>query len=177
MNSKQAKETIRKVVIPEGVCRLIRSIDKNLRVEFYNHKITESRQSSLWYGGDVCVISHTDGKKLCICANGDVRGGVYSKDTQEPLFEVVDKNNCGLFGEELINYISCDTELYSLMDETSAIKNGLYTVHTENNNWWEVFVIADDGERFEGYISDSDNFSEVVIEVARNFAEIAETEV
>lgn len=146
----------------------------------FHCEVSEEKQNSLWYGGEVVTILK-DGYKFHLHANGDVIGSLYrSKGIIGPvslLFYIKDKSNMGDFGMELSQYISSDEELNVLTDALSdgqLKKDGfIYKLELSNNNWWEVFVTSPDG-KWHDLMCDlgSDKLADAIIEVIASIPEL-----
>lgn len=146
----------------------------------FHCEVSEEKQNSLWYGGEVVTILK-DGYKFHLHANGDVIGSLYrSKGIIGPvslLFYIKDKSNMGDFGMELSHYISTDKELNVLTDALSdgqLKKDGfIYKLELSNNNWWEVFVTSPDG-KWHDLMCDlgSDKLADAIIEVIASIPEL-----
>lgn len=152
---------------------------KGCELQFYR-EISEEKQNSLWYGGEVVTILK-DGYKFHLHANGDVIGELYrSKGIIGPvslLFYIKDKSNMGDFGIELAQYISTDEDLNVLTDALSdgqLKKDGfIYKLELSNNNWWEVFVTTPDG-KWHDLMCDlsSDKLFDAIFEVIDSIPEL-----
>jgi len=107
----------------------------------FHDKVFYKRQDSLWYGGCVATISYR-GWKFELFACGDVYADLYDRQDGVLLFYVKDKNNAGLFAEELMPYMESDKAL-------CAARRGSHTRYTlsmDHNNWWEGFAYDPAGQ-------------------------------
>ena len=90
---------------------------------------------SLWHGGS--MITLTKGNiMISIDAVGDVEASLFDADGDE-IASVKDRNNAGLFRDELGHEIHGDNELISIEDGSDRKNRTLYFA---NNNWYEVFI-------------------------------------
>lgn len=96
--------------------------------------IDNNHRSHYWYGGECAKIEH-NGYTALVEASGDVY--VEYAPNGEYKTSVKDKNNAGAFYTEMRNYLKNDEELYK------AIDNGDLLI--DYNNWWECFIIDQDG--------------------------------
>ena len=92
--------------------------------EYFNHR----RLNCLWYGGELATVKISDSFKIELNIYGDVRACLTDK-SGEVLASVKDKNNMGVFGDEMHPYLKTDKQLHN------AIDNGRLTL--DNNNWIE----------------------------------------
>lgn len=96
--------------------------------------IDDEHKSHYWYGGQCAKIEYKD-YIFSIEAIGDVYCD-YVKDGRV-LEYIKDKNNAGIFYNEMCGYLKNDQELYDAIDNDELI--------FDNNNWWECFVIDPQG--------------------------------
>ena len=96
--------------------------------------IDNNHRSHYWYGGECAIIEH-NGYTALIKAIGDVY--VEYAPNGEYKAYVKDKNNTGLFYDEMNYYFKNDEELYA------AINNGDLLI--DHNNWWECFIVDPQG--------------------------------
>ncbi len=143
---------------------------ENVSVAF-KEEIKAHRYSSLWYGGEVAVISYRRCKFL-LSAAGDVYADFTDKtDGGHSLFYVKDKNNRGLLADELIPYIKTDKELYAAMCGTHK----RYMLNLDYNNWWECFLVDEEGSFHDLMLAlESDGVFDAVAEIIAGMDEIIE---
>ena len=130
----------------------------------------QNRGDSLWYGGRVAEVEHK-GYTFILGAFGDVRATLLDSSGCE-IAEVRDKNNDGLFYDEMRSYICDDKELYALDKEGRLV--------FENNNWWEVLIDAPDGEQYDlGWVCNESSYrgalEEILSEADKVIEEIEKT--
>lgn len=96
--------------------------------------IDDKHLSHYWYGGQCAMIEH-NGYAASIEAIGDV----YAEYAPNGKYEthVKDKNNAGVFYNEMSSYLKDDADLYA------AIQNGDLII--DHNNWWECFITDPQG--------------------------------
>lgn len=137
----------------------------------FNYKIRAHQYSSLWYGGEVAVISCRQHKFL-LSATGDVYANLVDKaDGNRSLFYLKDKNNGGFLADELIPYIKTDTELHAVICGTHK----RYLLKLDYNNWWECFLIDPEGNFHDLMMAlDSDGVFDAVAEILAEIDEIIE---
>lgn len=97
--------------------------------------IDDEHKSHYWYGGQCAKIEYK-GYIFSIEAIGDVYCD-YVKDGRV-LEYIKDKNNAGVFYNEMNYHLKNDNELYEAIDKEELI--------FDHNNWWECFVIDPSGE-------------------------------
>lgn len=143
---------------------------ENVSVAF-NEEIKVHQYSSLWYGGEVAVISYRHCKFL-LSAIGDVYADFMDKaDGGRSLFYVKDKNNRGLLADELISYIKTDKELYAVMRGTHK----RYMLDLTYNNWWECFLVDAEGGFHDLMMAlESDGVFDAIAEIIAEMDEIVE---
>lgn len=96
--------------------------------------IDNDHRSHYWYGGQCAKIEY-NGYTASIEAIGDVFAE-YAPNGEYKI-HVKDKNNAGLFYQEMSCYFKNDEELYA------SIENGDLII--DYNNWWECFIIDPQG--------------------------------
>lgn len=97
--------------------------------------IDDKHQAHYWYGG-LCAEIKYKGYTFSIHAIGDVYAEYYTEDG-DCIVDIRDKNNAGVFYEELSEYLTTDADLYNAIDNGRLIFDA--------NNWWECFVTDQDG--------------------------------
>lgn len=90
--------------------------------------VDDTHLAHFWYGGDAVNI-HYNGYTFHISAIGDVRATLLS-DKNEEIAEVKDKNNAGVFYDEMKHHLKNDQDLFTQIEKGKLI--------FENNNWWEI---------------------------------------
>lgn len=143
--------------------------------------VSEKRQHSLWYGGDVCIIERNN-YKYHLSALGDVIATLYKIDSksgmESTLFYVKDKYNMADFGMELKNYIDSDEKLQEMLEGkivSSSNDNNSLILEMDDNNWWEVSVTSPDGVWHDLMCClDSDKFEDALLEVLESLDELIE---
>ena len=96
--------------------------------------IDNDHRSHYWYGGQCAKIEYK-GYVASIEAIGDIYAE-YAPNGKYKAY-VKDKNNAGVFYNEMSSYLKNDDELYA------ALENGDLII--EHNNWWECFIIDPQG--------------------------------
>lgn len=132
----------------------------------------ENREESYWYGGEVAHVVKGN-TRLILEANGDVRAYYRSLDEngEENEIFVRDKTNDGAFYRELQHVIKDDAALEKAVDNWNE---GNYPqLEIEDNNWWEVFVVAD-GEWHDIYcVVEANTYTEALESLIDNFEDYA----
>lgn len=129
--------------------------EKDYKLTTLDPMIDENHQDCVWYGGDLVLVEYK-GWKFILGAYGDVRATLYDESGEE-IAEVRDKNNYGLFYDEMDRYIAGDKEMYALESEDKLVFG--------NNNWFEVFAVDPAGEEREGYLTASASYKDAVKEM------------
>jgi len=128
--------------------------EKTYEITYPQPMIDEDHKDPLWYGGRVAEVRYK-GYTFVLGAYGDVIATLLTEDGE---VYVKDKNNAGLFYDEMHPYIKSDRELYSLESD------GRLTL--DYNNWFEVVVIDSKGEQHDlGWVCDSFNYEDAVQEI------------
>ena len=96
--------------------------------------IDKDHMAHYWYGG-LCAEIKYKGYTFSIHAIGDVYAEYYTED--DDCIDIRDKNNAGVFYEELSEYLENDADLYNAIERERLIFDA--------NNWWECFVTDQDG--------------------------------
>ena len=96
--------------------------------------IDNDHRSHYWYGGECARIEH-NGYTAIIEAIGDVY--VEYAPNGEYKTHIKDKNNAGVFYNEMHYYLKNDDELYAAIDNGDLI--------FDHNNWWECSIIDPQG--------------------------------
>ena len=118
--------------------------------------------SHYWYGGR-CAMIERNGYIASIEAIGDI----YAEYTPNGEYQahVKDKNNAGVFYNEMSYYLKDDKELYA------AIENGDLII--DHNNWWECFIIDPQGNFHDlMWNLDADYLDEAIEEVKEGLDEM-----
>ena len=121
--------------------------------------IDDKHLSHYWYGGQCAKIEH-NGYVASIEAIGDV----YAEYAPNGEYKthVKDKNNAGIFYNEMSYYLKDDKDLYA------AIENGDLII--DHNNWWECFIIDPQGNFHDlMWCLDADFLGEAIEEVKEGF--------
>lgn len=119
-----------------------------------NQKLTTKRYSSLWYGGSIAAVKFQNGYTMNVDAIGDVFATLYDKD-ENTLAESRDKNNAGIFAEEMRCFFATDKKL---IEEERA---GRLIVN--NNNWYEISVIDPENHWHDlEWVADGDNWASAI---------------
>lgn len=121
-------------------------------------------ESHYWFGGNVLSFQNDNlpGFTFYIGAYGDVRASLFDKKTREELVCVRDKRNNGMFYNQMKSYLKSDEELQLALDDNHPD----YELSIGNNNWWECYAVAPDGEIIDlGDILNATYLSEAIDEV------------
>jgi hypothetical protein len=118
-------------IFQQAVLKIYLPYSKKTEIQF-NDSISLKRLDSLWYGGNVVDIKY-EGYTFHIEALGDVYADLYAKNSDELICCVKDKNNGGLFKQEIASYFRSDKDITDAENE----KHLLYDLNIKNNNWWE----------------------------------------
>lgn len=142
-------EDIKKELISAGV-----DITKIKLIKELNPKI----QGHYWYGDWVLTIEYKDAL-FYIGAIGEINITIEVGDKET--IRVLDKDDQGKFGLELIKYLRNDDDLMASLFEAHDEIN----LDIKNNNWWEC-NIGIEGETYElDWVLNSFRISDAIIEV------------
>lgn len=92
--------------------------------EYFNHK----RLNCLWYGGELATIKVSEKLTVELDIYGDVYACLFDRNG-DVLVRVKDKNNMGVFGDEMLPYLKTDKQLRKAIDSGK--------LEFDYNNWIE----------------------------------------
>lgn len=150
-----------------------KAIERGLTLHFEPNYFDHKRLNCIWYGGTIATIKVSDSLSVEIDAYGDVRATLFdSKDNE--LAYVKDKNNSGIFYDEMSCYIRDDGHLKRLLESGRLV--------LDNNNWIEYDgIVNKGGERSQfvdlGMIVDNivdDDILTAIEQILDNINDIAE---
>ena len=124
--------------------------------------IDKNHRSHFWYGGQCAKIEH-NGYIASIESIGDVYAE-YAPNGECKEY-VKDKNNAGVFYNEMSYYLKDDEALYAAMENGDLI--------IDHNNWWECFIIDPQGNFHDlMWCLDADYLDEAIEEAKAGLDEI-----
>ena len=124
--------------------------------------IDEEHKSHYWYGGQCAKIEYK-GYTFSIEAIGDVYCDYYVEGILTEYIK--DKNNAGIFYNEMCHHLKNDNELYDSIDKDELI--------FDYHNWWECFVIDTKGNFHDlMWDLDADYLDEAIEEVKEQLDEM-----
>lgn len=119
------------------------------------------KQHFAWFGGDVLTIEY-QGWKFTIAALGDVKAWLTDNLDGHQVIYVKDKHNGGTLGSKIGAYISSDTEMTQLFNQTHP----RYSLTREDNNWRECYLVDPEGNHHDlMWCLDADYLLDAVAEV------------
>lgn len=142
----------------------------NLKVNDYGNNDLE-HDNVFWYGGEVASIKTSNGEYK-IVARGQVRCNLVAKENYideegneikkgDIIASIIDKNQEGLFKNEMIPFIKNDCELNTILQ----CKHRKYELNIGNNNWFDLEFYNSNGElEYDDYLLESDTLTDAIQE-------------
>lgn len=111
-------------------CKALFRKAKKIGVElsFYPENFNHRRLNCLWYGGELATIKVSETFVIELNVYGDVYAYLFDGN-DDVLARVKDKNNMGVFGDEMLPYIKTDKQLQKAIDSGK--------LELDHNNWIE----------------------------------------
>lgn len=111
-------------------CRALFKKAKKIGVElsFSPEDFDCNRLDCLWYGGELATIKVSEKLTIELDIYGDVYAYLFDRNG-DVLARVKDKNNMGVFGDEMLSYLKTDKQLRKAIDSGK--------LELDYNNWIE----------------------------------------
>jgi hypothetical protein len=128
---------------------LIEQAKNMIFTDLWIQDVDDARRYCFWYGGDIASwkFHHKDSDyEVYVSCSGDIYADLYDTATDEIVAHVKDKNNCGVFYDEMSPYLTCDDDIEKALDQPyNPTESDPYTfkykLEMDYNNWveWNVY--------------------------------------